>query len=232
LISVRHFINICVKNMDKLFTSRVKSCIILIMEDKICPEDIVVTVESDEEVKHCYRHPDVETKISCGSCGRHLCPDCVHMGPVGVRCERCYYGYDDKDEAENSVITDGSSVKKTTFMVSFIVAAIFVILIYLFNLAFYEEYNVARYSVISAALYGMIVGIIVRARFKRRNTDVVKWAMRFVMVFTFLTGVSLVLIFGHPESLVKNLLLNTIAQIFLATGMTYMFGMRKGKDRR
>lgn len=41
---------------------------------------------------HCYRHPDRETWVSCGRCGKPLCPDCVKHGPVGVRCADCLRG--------------------------------------------------------------------------------------------------------------------------------------------
>ncbi len=37
----------------------------------------------------CYKHPDRETHLSCGRCGRPLCPDCVRHGATGVRCEEC-----------------------------------------------------------------------------------------------------------------------------------------------
>lgn len=37
----------------------------------------------------CYYHPDRETNVSCGRCGRPLCPDCVRHGPTGVRCQEC-----------------------------------------------------------------------------------------------------------------------------------------------
>lgn len=38
---------------------------------------------------YCYKHPDRETEVSCGRCGKPLCPDCVHHGPTGVRCVEC-----------------------------------------------------------------------------------------------------------------------------------------------
>ena len=41
------------------------------------------------EINRCYRHHDRETFVSCGKCGKPLCPDCVHHGPVGVRCVDC-----------------------------------------------------------------------------------------------------------------------------------------------
>lgn len=40
----------------------------------------------------CYRHADRETRVSCGRCGKYLCADCVHHGPVGVRCIDCLRG--------------------------------------------------------------------------------------------------------------------------------------------
>jgi membrane associated rhomboid family serine protease len=38
---------------------------------------------------HCYRHPDRETGVSCSSCGRPICPDCMTPTPVGMRCPEC-----------------------------------------------------------------------------------------------------------------------------------------------
>ena len=40
-------------------------------------------------MEHCYRHPDVETRVSCSSCGRPICPDCMTPTPVGMRCPEC-----------------------------------------------------------------------------------------------------------------------------------------------
>ena len=37
----------------------------------------------------CYYHPNVETLVSCGRCGKPLCPDCVGHGATGVRCKEC-----------------------------------------------------------------------------------------------------------------------------------------------
>ena len=34
----------------------------------------------------CYRHPRVETAVSCSNCGRPICTDCMVFGPVGIRC--------------------------------------------------------------------------------------------------------------------------------------------------
>ncbi len=37
----------------------------------------------------CYRHPDRETGVSCSNCGRPICPDCMTVTPVGMRCPEC-----------------------------------------------------------------------------------------------------------------------------------------------
>lgn len=37
----------------------------------------------------CYRHPSRETRVSCSSCGRPICPDCMNQSPVGMRCPEC-----------------------------------------------------------------------------------------------------------------------------------------------
>src|SRR5690606_37206831 len=37
----------------------------------------------------CYRHPSRETGVSCSSCGRPICTDCMIATPVGMRCPEC-----------------------------------------------------------------------------------------------------------------------------------------------
>src|SRR5918911_1552464 len=37
----------------------------------------------------CYRHPNRATGVSCSSCGRPICPDCMTPTPVGMRCPEC-----------------------------------------------------------------------------------------------------------------------------------------------
>jgi membrane associated rhomboid family serine protease len=40
-------------------------------------------------VATCYRHPGRETGVSCSNCGRPICPDCMTVTPVGMRCPEC-----------------------------------------------------------------------------------------------------------------------------------------------
>jgi len=37
----------------------------------------------------CAAHPNVETNLSCGKCGRPICPKCMVQTPVGARCSAC-----------------------------------------------------------------------------------------------------------------------------------------------
>lgn len=39
--------------------------------------------------KHCVNHPDRETLLSCGKCGRPICTECAIRHPVGLRCPQC-----------------------------------------------------------------------------------------------------------------------------------------------
>ena len=37
----------------------------------------------------CATHPDVETNLRCGKCGKPVCPKCLVPTPVGARCLDC-----------------------------------------------------------------------------------------------------------------------------------------------
>ena len=38
------------------------------------------------ETMHCYRHPRRETKVSCATCGRPICTECMVQTDVGIKC--------------------------------------------------------------------------------------------------------------------------------------------------
>jgi hypothetical protein len=38
---------------------------------------------------YCATHPDVETNLRCGKCGKLICPRCLVQTPVGSRCREC-----------------------------------------------------------------------------------------------------------------------------------------------
>jgi hypothetical protein len=37
----------------------------------------------------CASHPDIETNVSCGRCGKPVCPKCMVQTLVGPRCPNC-----------------------------------------------------------------------------------------------------------------------------------------------
>ena len=37
----------------------------------------------------CAAHPEIETNLACGKCGKPICPKCLVQTPVGARCRRC-----------------------------------------------------------------------------------------------------------------------------------------------
>lgn len=37
----------------------------------------------------CATHPEVETNLRCGKCGKPICPKCKVQTPVGARCPDC-----------------------------------------------------------------------------------------------------------------------------------------------
>lgn len=38
------------------------------------------------ETIHCYRHPKRETRVSCATCGRPICTECMRQTAVGIKC--------------------------------------------------------------------------------------------------------------------------------------------------
>lgn len=41
------------------------------------------------ETVYCVRHPKVETGLTCASCGTPICPKCMVVTPVGMKCPTC-----------------------------------------------------------------------------------------------------------------------------------------------
>ena len=37
----------------------------------------------------CYRHPNHETAVTCSTCGRPICTECMVFAPVGIKCPEC-----------------------------------------------------------------------------------------------------------------------------------------------
>ena len=37
----------------------------------------------------CAEHPKIETNLTCGKCGKPICPKCMVQTSVGIRCKEC-----------------------------------------------------------------------------------------------------------------------------------------------
>ena len=70
------------------------------------PPDFDVQMPDDLDVRHCYRHADRETGVSCSSCGRPICYECMIPAPVGFRCPECVRGSASKG-SRATVVTRG-----------------------------------------------------------------------------------------------------------------------------
>jgi len=44
---------------------------------------------TDNGTTRCATHPEVETNLRCGKCGKPICPKCMVQTPVGARCPDC-----------------------------------------------------------------------------------------------------------------------------------------------
>jgi hypothetical protein len=38
---------------------------------------------------YCAKHSNIETNLTCGKCGKPICPKCLVQTPVGIRCQEC-----------------------------------------------------------------------------------------------------------------------------------------------
>lgn len=46
-------------------------------------------MDAETALPTCYRHPDRETRISCSSCERPICVECMRSASVGQKCPEC-----------------------------------------------------------------------------------------------------------------------------------------------
>ena len=69
----------------------------------------------------CYRHPSRETGVSCSSCGRPICPDCMTTTSVGMRCPECA-----RERTKVKTVRSGPSAPVVTQVLIAINVAVFV----------------------------------------------------------------------------------------------------------
>jgi membrane associated rhomboid family serine protease len=87
----------------------------------------------------CYRHPSRETAVSCSSCGRPICPDCMTTTPVGMRCPECA-----RQRTKVVRMRDTARVPRVTYA-----------LIALNALAFLTEQG--QFSIFGSSIHGTVI---------------------------------------------------------------------------
>jgi membrane associated rhomboid family serine protease len=68
----------------------------------------------------CYRHPSRETGVSCSNCGKPICPDCMTVTSVGMRCPECGR-QTTKTRTIRSTVNRGYEVTKVLIAINVIV---------------------------------------------------------------------------------------------------------------
>ena len=142
------------------------------------------------EPMHCYRHPKRETRVSCATCGRPICTECMRQTEVGIKCPddaRLPRG------ARAGVMKPNQIAKTLLAGVGIAAVGIFVVAYVLFALPF-------TLLISAAAGYGAGT-LIYRAGGRNGGTvailvSVVATAIPFLMVFGLLEGV------GNPIRLI------------------------------
>lgn len=69
----------------------------------------------------CYRHSSRETGVSCSSCGRPICPDCMTPTSVGMRCPEC-----SRDRTKVKTIRSIQAVPRATYALIAVNVAVFI----------------------------------------------------------------------------------------------------------
>src|SRR5258708_6572463 len=111
------------------------------------------------EPRHCYRHPDRETGLSCSECGRPICYECMTPAPVGIRCPE----HSGKPQGVQRVIaaaqraTTGIGSRRVNAVTMFLIGLN--VAVYLAELALGGQTNgTGNWIYEHGALYGPLVG--------------------------------------------------------------------------
>lgn len=91
-------------------------------ETAVPPEPSVTipnpTIEDEDLLVTCYRHPDRETGLRCYNCHKPICMECTRKTPVGYICPDCYR--EKEDIFFNNKTTDYIVASLITFPLSLI----------------------------------------------------------------------------------------------------------------
>lgn len=102
----------------------------------------------------CPRHPKVETKLTCASCGTPICPDCLVQTPVGMKCRGCVRSRG----SDLTALTPGRMA--LTALVSLAAGMV---------VGWAAEFNIGFLSIFLAFAYGTFAGEMILRAAKRRG---------------------------------------------------------------
>lgn len=107
-----------------------------------------MTADDEDDLEHCYRHPDRETALRCITCDRPICVDCAIAAPVGFKCP----DHGRASRAERGVVPPTRLLRGVAAG-----AAVALALGYLLAV-----FNIAFFGIILAWLAGTAVGEVTR----------------------------------------------------------------------
>ena len=96
----------------------------------------------------CYRHPNVETGVSCSNCGNPICPDCMTTTPVGMRCPDCSR---QKTKVRTAATLGGAAEPRVT--VAIIVACV---IAYLANRSLFGHFALRGYEIADGEYWRLV----------------------------------------------------------------------------
>lgn len=99
----------------------------------------------------CYRHPKSETAVTCSSCGRPICTDCMVFAAVGIKCPECAGQPTSVKKARTrarSVAGQGTGTVVTKILIGLSVA------VYLVQISQGDIRGLASDAFVRGALYG------------------------------------------------------------------------------
>ena len=99
----------------------------------------------------CYRHPKTETAVTCSSCGRPICTDCMVFAAVGIKCPECAgqpTGAKKVTTRARSAAREGSGGIVTRALVGITVA------VYLLQISQGDIRGISSDAFVEGALYG------------------------------------------------------------------------------
>ena len=120
----------------------------------------------------CYRHPDRETWVSCGRCGKPLCPDCMIHGPVGVRCRECLL-----PQGKGAGLVGAEQLKKAVGLAVMLTVAWIVVILLISAATGIRMAQWAPNPLLSAVAGGMVGWIVWRGSQRTWNAATVRAAV-------------------------------------------------------